>query len=61
MPSAMPIITLRLQGWRRSVGGHAPAGANDRGAAGSEAGGIRGRETVTAAGEGDTESVDHNR
>ena len=24
-----------------SVGGHAPAGANDRGAAGSEAGGIR--------------------
>ena len=36
-------------------------GANDRGTAGSEAGGIRGRETVTAAGEGDTESVDHSR
>ena len=38
------------------LGGHAPAGAKDCGAAGSEAGGTRGRETVTAGGEGDTVS-----
>ena len=40
-----------------SVGGLAPAGNFEHGASGSEAGGVGCRKTVTAAGEGDTESA----